>query len=125
MSCAGSSDPDRRDRRALSCGRSTRHLGTAVFAATKAGVGEARRWLTGRLGAAHPADADALLLLSEAFTNSVLHGTGSKVEVSAFAEPGVVRVEVVDEGGGTLPHYVDAPLGRRRPRAAHHGGTRL
>jgi anti-sigma regulatory factor (Ser/Thr protein kinase) len=87
------------------------HAGSETFPATAESVAGARRWLAGRLGRAHPACGDAVLLLSEAFTNAVLHSAGGKVEVSARAEGGRVRVEVVDEGGDTLPHYVDDPCG--------------
>lgn len=89
----------------------TRELGTETFPGTPESARAARRWLTERLGSAHPAHDDAVLLLSEAVTNSVLHSTGGKVEVSVLLDEQAVRVEVVDEGGDTLPHYVDDPCG--------------
>jgi anti-sigma regulatory factor (Ser/Thr protein kinase) len=89
----------------------SRRLGCEVFPATADSVAAVRRWLRGRLGPGHPAADDAVLLLSEAFTNSVLHSDGGKVSVSAFtdgdADGDGVRVEVVDPGGDTLPHYTD------------------
>lgn len=76
-------------------------------------VAEARRWLTGRLGAGHPACDDAVLLLSEAFTNGVRYGGGPEITVSVHALDDRIRVEVVDAGGGAVPHYVDDPSGER------------
>lgn len=89
------------------------HLGTTVFPAAAGAVAEARRWLTGRLGTAHPACDDAVLLLSEAFTNAVRYGGGEEVTVSVHARRERIRVEVVDAGRGALPHYVDDPSGER------------
>ncbi len=89
------------------------HLGTTVFPAAPGVVGEARRWLAGRLGAAHPGCDDAVLLLSEAFTNGVRYGGGEEITVSVHARHGRIRVEVVDAGGGAVPHYVDDPSGER------------
>lgn len=87
------------------------HLGTTVFPAAAGTVAEARHWLTGRLGTGHPACEDAVLLLSEAFTNGVRYGGGEEIAVSVHARDDRIRVEVVDAGGGTLPHYVDDPSG--------------
>jgi anti-sigma regulatory factor (Ser/Thr protein kinase) len=50
-------------------------------------------------------------LLSEVFTNAVVHSTGEKVEVSLFAANRSVRVEVVDGGGETVPHDASEPWG--------------
>jgi anti-sigma regulatory factor (Ser/Thr protein kinase) len=88
-----------------------RHLGAETFPATAESVAEARRWMTDRLGPAHPACGDAVLLLSEAFTNSVLHSTGDKIEISASIDDHIVHVQVIDQGGDTLPHCVDDPNG--------------
>ena len=84
-----------------------RELGTETFPATAESVADARHWLSGLLDSAHPARDDAVLLLSEAVTNGVLHSAGGKIEVTVFADDDCVRVEVVDPGGDTLPHYVD------------------
>lgn len=94
------------------------HLGTTVFPAVPGAVGAARRWLTCRLGAAHPAGDDAVLLLSEAFTNGVRYGGGEEIAVTVRARDHGIRVEVVDAGGGAgaggaVPHYVDDPSGER------------
>ncbi|WP_344592416.1 ATP-binding protein [Actinomadura vinacea] len=68
------------------------------------------RWLERSLGAA-AASEDGVLLLSEALTNAVVHGGGEIVEVDAFVQDGVLRVEVVDGGGGGVPHYAGEPCG--------------
>ena len=55
--------------------------------------------------AAQPRAADdARLLISELVTNSVRHGAGDHVTVIVDAErPGVLRCEVIDDGGGFVP----------------------
>jgi len=74
-----------------------------------------RRRLLGRLepllGAEHSACDDSVLLLSETLTNAIVHSEGTSVEVDAYVDAAVIRVEVTDEGGGTVPHHVDDPLG--------------
>ncbi|MEV5711057.1 ATP-binding protein [Actinoallomurus sp. NPDC052274] len=82
-----------------------------TFPATRETVSDARRWLTGTLGATHPACDDAVLLLSEAFTNSVRHSRGKTITVLVFVTKTVVRIKVIDRGGGALPHHVDDPYG--------------
>jgi anti-sigma regulatory factor (Ser/Thr protein kinase) len=76
-------------------------------------VSAAREFVSRTLGAGHPAAEAAVLLTSELVTNSVLHsasgGDGGKVtivvlEVPGEAEnPGLVRVEVTDDGAPGLP----------------------
>ncbi|MEV0404478.1 ATP-binding protein [Actinoallomurus sp. NPDC050550] len=80
-----------------------------LFPATPETAADARRWLTEMLGETHPACDDAVLLLSEAFTNSVRHSRGNTVTVLAFVAESSVRVKVIDKGGDTLPHYVEDP----------------
>jgi anti-sigma regulatory factor (Ser/Thr protein kinase) len=57
----------------------------------------------------------AVLLTSEAVTNSMLHsrsGDGGKVTVVLVELPGAIRIEVVDDGGPTVPTLGDDdPLG--------------
>lgn len=91
--------------------RGRKRMYSRLFAATPETVVEARRWLTEMLGATHPACEDAVLLLSEAFTNSVRHSRGETITVLAFTTKSVVRIKVIDRGGGTLPHFVDDPRG--------------
>ncbi|WP_460336581.1 ATP-binding protein [Actinoallomurus acanthiterrae] len=88
-----------------------KRTGTEIFPATPESVADARQWLTDLLGGAHPACDDAVLLLSEAFTNGVRHSRGDTITVTAYAREGNVRVEVIDQGGDTLPHYVEDPYG--------------
>jgi anti-sigma regulatory factor (Ser/Thr protein kinase) len=80
-----------------------RVVGRAGFAATEAAVIEARRWLRGVL-AGHPRCDDAVLLLSETFTNAVVHTRSDAIGVVVLAGGGgLVQVEVVDRGAETLP----------------------
>ncbi|MFI0445130.1 ATP-binding protein [Actinomadura sp. 6N118] len=92
-------------------GSEMRLLGARSFPAAPEQVAEARRWFTERLGATHPACGDMTLLLSETFTNAYLHSDGAKIEVSVFSGDHAVRVEVLDEGGQSLPHHVDDACG--------------
>ncbi|MFI0355456.1 ATP-binding protein [Actinomadura sp. 9N407] len=92
------------------------HLGTCVIPAAPQNVARGRQWLEGKLapllGARHSACEDSVLLLSEALTNAVVHGGGGAVVIDAYVEGTVLRIEVIDGGGGgTLPHYVDDPCG--------------
>ncbi|WUH97299.1 ATP-binding protein [Spirillospora sp. NBC_00431] len=91
------------------------HLGTCVIPAAPENVANGRRWLLGRLepilGKRHSACDDSVLLLSETLTNAIVHGTGRLVEVDAYVDAANVRIEVTDEGGGTVPHRRDDPDG--------------
>jgi signal transduction histidine kinase len=52
--------------------------------------------------------ADARLLISELVTNSVQHGDGDTIIVHLDAEqPGLLRCEVIDDGGGFVPRGRD------------------
>lgn len=51
---------------------------------------------------------DALLLVTELVTNSVVHA-GTGVELSVEIGPGSARIEVLDRGGGALPVTTSAP----------------
>jgi serine/threonine-protein kinase RsbW len=70
-------------------------------------VGEARRFLAGRLGDCPVAD-DALVCLSELATNAVIHSDsrlpGGSFEVRVSLSPaGRLRIEVTDQGGPWHP----------------------
>ncbi|MFC7387292.1 ATP-binding protein [Sphaerisporangium rhizosphaerae] len=85
---------------------------TATFPATGMSVAEARRWL-GKILDGHLRRDDAVLLLSEAATNSLVHTGSTAIRVAVtIEENGDVRVEVADEGGTTIPslpaHHDDA-----------------
>ncbi|MFC4589115.1 ATP-binding protein [Sphaerisporangium corydalis] len=63
----------------------TQRTETAVLPATEASVGEARRWLSKILDN-HPRSDDAVLLLSEAATNSVLHTGSPHISITVTIE---------------------------------------
>ena len=85
------------------------------FPATASSVGQARRFLLGRLPAGGAERTDALvLMLSELATNAVQHAA-TEFEVSVRVSPDCVRVEVSDGAPGypTLQEpATDAPHGR-------------
>ncbi|MFC6087116.1 ATP-binding protein [Sphaerisporangium aureirubrum] len=87
-------------------------VGRAGFVATDAAVAQARRWLREVL-AGHPRCDDAVLLLSETFTNAVVHTRSDAVGVVVLAgDGGRVQVEVVDGGSGTVPCTCDRAADR-------------
>ena len=63
----------------------------------------ARAFVAGVLGPGHPCGADAELLVSELFGNSIRHsgstGPGETVTIAVKTGNGVVRVEVTDRSG--------------------------
>ncbi|WP_248963890.1 ATP-binding protein [Sphaerisporangium perillae] len=74
-----------------------------AFPAREAAVGEARRWV-GKLLDGHPRRDDAVLLLSETFTNAVVHTRSAAVGVVVLLDGQErVQIEVVDEGAETSP----------------------
>lgn len=72
------------------------------------------------LGPGHPCEADAVLLASELFGNSIRHSNsglpGETVTVSVTTCAGAVRVEVADRSGPGVPELrsvgADAEGGR-------------
>ncbi|RCG29340.1 ATP-binding protein [Sphaerisporangium album] len=85
------------------CAPETRLLERAAFTAAQASVGEARRWLRKMIGG-HPRCDDAVLLLSETFTNSVVHTRSAAIGVVLLVDVNDgLQVEVVDEGAETSP----------------------
>jgi serine/threonine-protein kinase RsbW len=85
---------------------------------TVAGLAErarvARAFVGGVLGPGHPCGADAELLVSELFGNSIRHsgsnGPDETVTVAVRAGDGVIRVEVTDRSGPGVPTL--RPAGR-------------
>ncbi|GAB3148751.1 ATP-binding protein [Microbispora hainanensis] len=79
------------------------------FLGRPASVTEARRFITGTLGA-WPVVEQAELIVSELATNAVRHTAsarfGGKFIVSIQAEPDQVWLGVADEGGPGLPRLV-------------------
>lgn len=67
------------------------------------------------LGLSHPYADDALLLVSELVTNSLVHGgsavLGGKVTVTVAAAGNGVRVEVADASGDGIPVLLPAAGG--------------
>jgi anti-sigma regulatory factor (Ser/Thr protein kinase) len=67
----------------------------------------ARAFVAGVLGSAHPCRADAALLVSELFGNSVRHSLsgapGGTVTVAVTAGDCIVQVEVIDQSGPGVP----------------------
>jgi serine/threonine-protein kinase RsbW len=59
------------------------------------------------LGSGHPCEADAVLLASELFGNSIRHSRsslpGKTVTVTVTARDGTIRVEVADRSGHGVP----------------------
>jgi serine/threonine-protein kinase RsbW len=86
---------------------SAQRLATIVFPAVARSVAAARRWCADQLEVETSTREDVVLLLSEVFTNAVLHSTGDQIEINLLATESLVRIEVVDCGGETVPHYAD------------------
>jgi anti-sigma regulatory factor (Ser/Thr protein kinase) len=86
-------------------GRAVRETATLAGQAERARV--ARAFVFGVLAPGHPGGADAVLLVSEIFGNSVRHSgsavASETVTVAVRAGDGVVRVEVTDGSGPGLP----------------------
>jgi anti-sigma regulatory factor (Ser/Thr protein kinase) len=83
----------------------------AAFASTEASVGQARQWMR-KLLACHPRRDDAVLLLSETFTNSVVHTGSAAIGVVLLVdEMDGLQIEVVDEGAETSPCFCGHPTG--------------
>ena len=81
------------------------------FAGEAAQVGRARRFVAGVLGEEWPTLADVTLLTSEVVSNAVQHtasGNGGSFEVAVSMGAATVRVEVRDEGAGSVPQVADA-----------------
>ncbi len=98
------------------CQHELRVLGQSDFGGYASSVGEARAWAR-ELLSGHVAEEvlnDAVLLLSELITNSVIHSDsgrepGGLVTVILAARDGVVHCEVVDDGSATsVPHVQKA-----------------
>jgi serine/threonine-protein kinase RsbW len=78
-----------------------------AFPGTADQVSAARRFLAA-LADGLPAAEDALLCLSEVATNAIQHShssrPGGQFTVRAALAPGILRVEVEDDGGPWQPH---------------------
>jgi hypothetical protein len=81
-------------------------LGSITLPRRPAEVATARRFVAATLGE-RPQTATALLLTSEAVTNSVIHTTGATVTVVIVETATGVRLEVTDSGADTVPTIHD------------------
>jgi anti-sigma regulatory factor (Ser/Thr protein kinase) len=86
-------------------------------------VAVARAFALAVLGRRHPAVETAVLLLSELVTNSVRHSgsglPGQTVTVTVLREGEVVRVEVIDRSGATVPALRAADSGAEGGRGLY------
>ncbi|MGH3193285.1 MAG: ATP-binding protein [Streptosporangiaceae bacterium] len=78
-----------------------------VIAGRPEQVSAARAFIRQVLGSDHPGVERAILLTSELVTNSVRHSDsrheGGTVTITVTAAPERIRVEVIDDGGPTVP----------------------
>lgn len=111
---------------AMSPNPEIRLLERAAFPAAKASVGDARRWIRKILDG-HPRCEDAVLLLSETFTNSVVHTRSPVIgTVVLIEQDGCVQIEVIDDGAETMPsvcrHSAAWPDGHHGPAGVAESG---
>jgi anti-sigma regulatory factor (Ser/Thr protein kinase) len=83
-------------------------LGTITIRRRAADVAEVRRFVAATLGG-HPATDTAVLLASEAVTNSVVHTGSAAITVVVIETPEGLRLEVTDEGADTVPVVCGGP----------------
>ncbi len=99
-----SGGPDASDSPDTSGSAGARWPDCRVFPATGASLGRARSWLADVLYG-HSRRDDALLPLSEAFTNALLHTSSPEIAVLAVVDQDdTVRIEITDSGSSTVPH---------------------
>jgi anti-sigma regulatory factor (Ser/Thr protein kinase) len=92
-----------------------------AFPATGESVGAARRWLRGILDG-HPRCDDAVLLLSEAVANSIVHTRSAAIGAVVLVERrNRLQIEVIDEGGTTWPSVCRCARGTGPEPAAETG----
>jgi hypothetical protein len=77
-------------------------LGSITVPRRPAAVAVVRRFVAAALGD-RPETGTALLLTSEAVTNSVIHTAGATVTVTVLAITGGLRFEISDGGADTVP----------------------
>jgi anti-sigma regulatory factor (Ser/Thr protein kinase) len=106
-------------------------LGSVTVPRRRASVAVVRRFVAAALGD-RPETGTALLLTSEAVTNSVIHTAGATVTVTVLEIPGGLRFEISDGGAETVPTRRDRCdlredgrgvflLGRLSARCGFHG----
>jgi len=85
-----------------------------MFAGEAAQVSRARRFVAGLLGDNWPTADEVTLLTSEIVSNAVQHsgsGDGGGFEVAVLLEGRLIRVEVRDRGGSSVPQVTDTGNG--------------
>jgi serine/threonine-protein kinase RsbW len=116
-------------------------LARSSFSGHASSVPQARRFVAGLLAGDFPQRDEVLLLVSEVTANAVRHsasGDGGAFEVAVSVSGHLVRVEVGDQGGASVPRLagedglVDALTGGRGLRIVDalaarwgHGGDEL
>lgn len=99
--------------------------GVRTFAGVPESVRAARAWVAGCL-AGSPAAADAVLMVSELFTNAVLYSTsghpGGVVTVSIALGRGMARIHVIDQGGHLELSQAARTVATAVAEAPHLGG---
>jgi len=82
-------------------------LGTLTVSGRPDQVAAARAFAGKAIGEQHPCAGTAVLLVSEVVTNSVIHSNsrrdGGTITITVIAVGHGIRVEVIDEGGATVP----------------------
>ncbi|HUZ23183.1 MAG TPA: ATP-binding protein [Streptosporangiaceae bacterium] len=82
-------------------------LGTLTVSGRPDQVTAARAFAGKAIGEQHPCADTAVLLVSEVVTNSVIHSNsrrdGGTITITVIAVGHGIRVEVIDEGGTTVP----------------------
>jgi anti-sigma regulatory factor (Ser/Thr protein kinase) len=79
-----------------------RVLGVITLPGCACQVAMARRFVATTLGDRPQADT-AVLLTSEAVTNSVIHTASATVTVVVIETPAGLRLEIIDDGADTVP----------------------
>lgn len=96
----------------VTCPRADGPLGVVTLPGTARAVDAARRFVRDILGAGHLAYEDAVLSVSELFTNAIEHtlsGVGGWVTVGVLAGPGVICLHVTNDGNAGKPCVRDDP----------------
>jgi anti-sigma regulatory factor (Ser/Thr protein kinase) len=86
---------------------STTLLGSLTVPGRPEQVANAREFVGKAVGEQHPCAGTAILLVSEVVTNAVVHSNsrrdGGTITITVIAMRHGIRVEVIDEGGATVP----------------------
>lgn len=101
----------------------TAPLGTLTIPGQPKHLHEARAFVARTLGPGCLRADEAVLLASELIGNAMQYSDsrrdGGTIIMNVIAIPGGVRIEVIDEGGPTLPNL--SPIGHPQPDLAESG----